>query len=61
MLSQGQFLGYEEGVGTKMLRRAFHSQGSGGQRSGVWGQRSGVRGQGSGLGVRGQNRGHKLM
>ena len=40
------FLGYEDGVGTKMLRRAFTSQGSG------------VRGWGSG--VRGQNRGHKL-
>ena len=37
MLSQGQFLSYEDGVGIKMLRRAFPSQGSvvGGQGSGV--------------------------
>ena len=28
LLSQGQFLSYEDGVGTKMLRRAFPSQGS---------------------------------
>ena len=47
MLSRRQFLSYEDGVGTKILRRAFRSQGSG------------VRDQGSG--VRGQNRGHKLI
>ena len=37
-------MSYEDGVGTKMLRRAFCSQGSG-----VRGQGSRVRGQGLGV------------
>ena len=47
MLSQGEFLGYEDKVDIKILRRVFCSQGSG------------VRDLG--LGVRGQNLGHKLV
>ena len=42
MLSQGEFLGYEDKVDIKILRRVFCSQGSG-----VRGQGSGVGGQGS--------------
>ena len=54
MLSQAQFLGYEDGIGTQMLRRAFHIQGSE-----VRGQGSDIGGQGSG--VRGQNKGYMLV
>ena len=47
LLSRGQFSSYQDGIGTQMLRRAFHNQ------------ESEVRGRGSG--VKGQNRGHKLI